>query len=210
MIKLSGGITGLLFKKKISYTLLIISVCFLGAVKAYSFPWNFDMWIQPSILPYQAPVVYPELSVSTTGLRIKPQPREDFENIATSPQAATEESVNKGAGLYTTYCVVCHGPEGKGDGPVIKRGFYPLNLTTPGVLGRTDGYIYAYIRYGGKVMMPSYRESITAKDAWDVVNYVRKLQGAQAKAAPEVGETAASEETPESDNTPEQVGQDTQ
>ncbi len=67
--------------------------------------------------------------------------------------------------------------EGLGDGPVIKRGFYPLNLTTPGVIARTDGYIYAYIRYGGKVMMPSYRESITSDQAWDIVNYVRKLQG---------------------------------
>ena len=26
-------------------------------------------------------------------------------------------------------------------------------------------------------MMPSYRESITSEQAWDIVNYVRKLQG---------------------------------
>jgi len=52
-----------------------------------------------------------------------------------------------------------------------------MNLTNPAVIARTNGYIYAYIRYGGKVMMPSYRESITSEGAWDVVNYVRKLQG---------------------------------
>jgi mono/diheme cytochrome c family protein len=52
-----------------------------------------------------------------------------------------------------------------------------MNLTSPAVIARTNGYIYAYIRYGGKVMMPSYRESISSQGAWDVVNYVRKLQG---------------------------------
>ena len=39
-----------------------------------------------------------------------------------------------------------------------------------------DGYIFAYIRYGGKVMMPSYRENISKEQAWQVVNYVRHLQ----------------------------------
>ena len=123
------------------------------------------------------PVIYPQLSVSTTGLRIQPLPREDFENITQNPVADSEESLKTGEKLYNRYCFVCHGMEGQGDGPVIKRGFYPLNLTTPGVIARTDGYIYAYIRYGGKVMMPSYRESITSDQAWDIVNYVRKLQG---------------------------------
>lgn len=183
------------------YLLLIPVLSFLGSVKASAFPWNFDMWIQPSIMPYEEPVVYPQLSVSTKGLRIKPLPREDFENITVNPVPDTEQSLAKGEKVYDTFCYVCHGPEGKGDGPVIKRGFYPLNLTAPGVKGRTDGYIYAYIRYGGKVMMPSYRESITSENAWDVVNYVRKLQGNPVRQP----ETPA--ETPVDDNTAEESTQ---
>lgn len=162
--------------KKLGF-LLVLAILLGSATAAHAFPWNFDMWIQPSILPYQEPVAYPQLSVTTQGLRIKPQPREDFENIARSPIPATEESLANGKKMYETFCYVCHGTQGHGDGPVIKRGFYPLNLTTPGVIARTDGYIYAYIRYGGKVMMPSYRESINSESAWDIVNYVRKLQG---------------------------------
>jgi len=190
-----------LFLKNRKYYLLLIPVLsIVGTLKAFSFPWSFDMWIQPSILPYEEPVIYPDLSVSTTGLRIKPLPREDFENITINPVPATEESLANGEKLYNRYCFACHGMEGLGDGPVIKRGFYPLNLTTPGVIARTDGYIYAYIRYGGKVMMPSYRESITSEGAWDVVNYVRKLQGNPVK------ETAADEppantETPATEDT---------
>ncbi|MEQ9617973.1 MAG: cytochrome c [Deltaproteobacteria bacterium] len=167
-----------MFVKNMKYYLLVVLMfTFFGVSEAGAFPWNFDMWIQPSIVPYEEPVIYPKLSVSTTGFRIEPLPREDFELITRNPVPATPESVENGQEAYNTYCIVCHGPEGKGDGPVIKRGFYPLNLASPGVIGRTDGYIYAYIRYGGKVMMPSYRESITAEEAWDVVNYVRKLQG---------------------------------
>lgn len=159
------------------YPVLILMFLLFGAPMANAFPWNFDMWIQPSILPYEEPVVYPQLSVSTTGFRVAPLPREDFEQMTENPVPDTPESLANGQKLFNTYCFVCHGKGGKGDGPVIKRGFYPMNLTSPAVTARTSGYIYAYIRYGGKVMMPSYRESITSRGAWDVVNYVRKLQG---------------------------------
>jgi mono/diheme cytochrome c family protein len=164
-------------KNKKYYAVLIIVLSFMGATVAGAFPWNFDMWIQPSILPYEEPIAYPDQSVSTTGLRIEPLPREHYESMTVNPVPATAESLKNGEHLFNTYCFVCHGKEGKGDGPVIKRGFYPMNLTNPAVIARTNGYIYAYIRYGGKVMMPSYRESISADSAWDVVNYVRKLQG---------------------------------
>ena len=191
--------------KKVSF-LLILAIFLGGAASAHAFPWNFDMWIQPSILPYEEPVVYPDLSVSTEGLRIKPLPREDFENIAVSPVPATEESLANGKKQYETFCYVCHGTQGHGDGPVIQRGFYPLNLTAPGVVGRTDGYLYAYIRYGGKVMMPSYRESITSESAWDVVNYVRELQGNPEKPS-ETADTTSTE-TNEVADTPEQPDTD--
>ncbi|MEM7009067.1 MAG: cytochrome c [Thermodesulfobacteriota bacterium] len=200
-----GGKTGLFFRNKKYYLLLLPVLLLMGTLKADAFPWSYDMWIQPSILPYEEPVIYPALSVTTTGLRIKPLPREDFENITQSPIASTPESLDEGEKYYNRYCYVCHGMEGLGDGPVIKRGFYPLNLTTPGVIARTDGYIYAYIRYGGKVMMPSYRESITEDQAWDIVNYVRKLQGDPVKETaaepPSDTEQSADTESPESENT---------
>lgn len=164
-------------KNKKYYAVLIVVLSLIGAPKAGAFPWNFDMWLQPSIQPYEEPIAYPGLSVSTTGFRLDPLPREHYESMTVNPVPASSESLRNGEQLFNTYCVVCHGKEGKGDGPVIKRGFYPMNLTTPAVIARTNGYIYAYIRYGGKVMMPSYRESITSDGAWDVVNYVRKLQG---------------------------------
>ena len=196
---------GVLFKNMKYYLLFIILSGVFGASRAYAFPWNFDMWIQPSIQPYEQPVLYPQWSVTTTGLRIAPGPREEAEALTQNPTPASEESLKNGEHLYNTYCFVCHGMEGKGDGPVIKRGFYPMNITSAPVIARTDGYIYAYIRYGGKVMMPSYRESITSEGAWDVVNYVRKLQGNPPPPAPPAAapEEAAQQEAAPAGATPE-------
>ena len=145
---------------------------------AHSLPWSWDMWSQDSIQPYEEPVLFPRNSISTDGKQTKLEDRTGVEQIEKGPIPQSDESVARGAKVFKEQCVVCHGPGGLGDGIIIKKGlgFYPVNLTTPAVAQRTDGYIYAYIRYGGKVMMPSYSENISEQDAWHVVNYVRKLQ----------------------------------
>ncbi|MGQ0792841.1 MAG: c-type cytochrome [Deltaproteobacteria bacterium] len=149
----------------------------LVAGAAHSMPWSTDMFEQPSVQPYEMPLSNPKHSIPTTGRSAQVKDREKIEAIVENPHKPTEASLKHGEELFGVYCVVCHGTAGKGDGPVIKKGFYPVDLTAPGVQGRTEGYIYGYIRFGGKVMMPSYGESMTSEEAWDVVNYVRKLQG---------------------------------
>jgi mono/diheme cytochrome c family protein len=39
---------------------------------------------------------------------------------------------------------------------------------------RTDGYWQSYLSVGGAVM-PSYGESLSAEERWEVVNYLRTL-----------------------------------
>ncbi len=172
-----GGKIGLLKRSKRYFIPFILVLIFLGAAKVFGWPWSTDMFEQPSIKPYELPLPYPPYSISTDGTLVDRGPRQKFEAITQNPVSPTNASLVKGENLFKTYCAPCHGPEGKGDGPVIKKGFYPVDLTSPGTQARTDGYIYAYIQYGGIVMMPSYRESISSNQAWNVVNYVRKLQG---------------------------------
>jgi hypothetical protein len=62
-----------------------------------------------------------------------------------------------------------------GDGPATKFGMPGINLTTDMTKGRTDGYIFGMIR-NGRGLMPPYNR-IEEMDRWDVVNYVRGLQG---------------------------------
>ena len=163
---------------KICFVPIILLIVLSSTGPALGWPWSTDMMYQPSIKPYEEPLPYPDMSITDKGIRVDPIiPREVLEEMTVNPVSPDKASLEKGAVLFKNFCSPCHGKEGKGDGPVIKKGFYPVNLTAPLTQGRTDGYIYAYIRFGGKVMMPTYRESIGEQDAWDVVNYVRKLQG---------------------------------
>ncbi len=159
------------------FAALVFAVA-LSVSSANSLPWSWDMWSQDSIQPYEEPVIFPRDSISTDGKKTRLEDRENVELIEKGPVPRSDESVARGKKVFKEQCVVCHGPGGLGDGIIIKKGlgFYPVNLTTPIISQRSDGYIYAYIRYGGKVMMPAYSESISERDAWHVVNYVRKLQ----------------------------------
>jgi len=152
---------------------LIISVS--ASIQVFGFPWNFDMWKQKSVKPYEMPVVYPKNTITTDGLS-SPEDRAKLESITTNRLVPSKLDLTVGKQLYDINCAVCHGLQGNGDGPVIKKGFYPVNLKTQRAKDFKDGYIFAYIRYGGKVMMPSYRENISKEQAWQVVNYVRHLQ----------------------------------
>ena len=168
-----------MFKKLSSLTLLVLLSLTITTQLVYAFPWSYNMWKQPSIKPYEQPMEYPENSVTTDGTRLKPVERQKLEAITKNPQPFTKESVERGNKEYHKLCVVCHGPDAKGNGIIVTKGhgFYPVDLTSQTVRDRTDGYIYAYIMYGGKVMMPAYGESVTEQNAWDIINYVRSLEG---------------------------------
>jgi hypothetical protein len=165
-------------------SITFILFLFLGSLtlvnNSHSLPWSTDLWDHPSIKPYEEARDYSEASVFRSEESMELE-REEYESIVTGPNKG-DSSISKGKELYVTNCSSCHGMNGLGDGPVIKNDlrpnsyFYPVNLKQQQTVSRTDGYIYAYIRYGGKVMMPAYGR-ITPDEAWDIVYYVRYLQG---------------------------------
>ena len=93
----------------------------------------------------------------------------------TNPVAADEASLLEGRKYYQINCAVCHGAAGLGNGPATKFGMPGIGLATETVKGYTDGYIWGMIR-NGRGLMPSYNR-IDEMKRWDVVNYVRGLQG---------------------------------
>jgi len=92
-----------------------------------------------------------------------------------NPTPVSEASLWNGHKYYEINCAVCHGEKGAGNGPATKFGVPGISLTAGPALDRTDGYLFGMIR-NGRGAMPSYNR-IEDMDRWDVVNYIRALQG---------------------------------
>lgn len=104
-----------------------------------------------------------------------------------NPYPADPANIAEGKHLFEVTCTPCHGPLGKGGGPVtqndpaqnIRRFPIPAPLLSgPGNVSslRSDGYIYATIRNGG-ALMPAYGISLTDHERWSVVSYIRTMEG---------------------------------
>lgn len=96
-----------------------------------------------------------------------------------NPTPPTDSSLANGRKYFQINCAVCHGERAMGDGPATRYGMPGMNLTADVTKARTDGYIFGMIR-NGRGLMPPYNR-IEETDRWDVVNYLRALQGVNGK-----------------------------
>ena len=106
-------------------------------------------------------------------------------------QARTAAALDRGAAVYATFCEICHGSGGAGDGTVARRGFpAPPSLLLEKAQNLADGEMFHILTYG-RANMPAYRSQIRREDRWRTVLHVRRLQQeALAEAsAPEPGGT---------------------
>lgn len=183
-----------------TFALLTCAVVLLSGT---SCEWFTDFKRQPSIVTWeqigdstQASRTNPELSVPITGMAVaayevshRPLPGvvDSMSGVA-NPVPADTRSLESGHRYYQINCAVCHGDRGVGDGPATRYGMPGISITSGAARARTDGYIWGMIR-NGRGLMPSYNR-IEELDRWDVVNYVRALQGTDA-AQVTAGEIAA-------------------
>lgn len=95
-----------------------------------------------------------------------------------NPVPITADSLQRGRDLYMTYCVVCHGEKGLGNGYVVPRYPKPPSLASAKLRSTSDGEIF-HIITNGQNIMPHYRGQIRPMERWAIINYVRALQRAQ-------------------------------
>src|SRR5687767_13846127 len=95
------------------------------------------------------------------------------------PVPVTKELIDRGEDRYNIYCIVCHGPVGKGDGMIVRRGFpQPPTYHDDRLRNAPVGHFFDVMTNGwGK--MNSYSDKLTAADRWAVVAYIRALQLSQ-------------------------------
>lgn len=153
--------------------------------------WFTDFRDQPKYEPWETENdstpfrANPQLSVPLNGMAApgllvsyRPAPNV-IDSIAAlvgpNPVPADARSLENGRKSYQINCSVCHGPGGRGDGSAVKYGMVPFPLTSPQTVARSDGYIWGMIR-NGRGLMPTYNR-IPDTERWDIVNYVRGLQG---------------------------------
>ncbi|MCP4898552.1 MAG: cytochrome c [bacterium] len=124
-----------------------------------------------------------------------------------NPLSADDPSVaSRGATVFATFCAVCHGLAGAGDGTVTPKGVPPPpSLHAQHALDLADGQIFHIITHGQK-NMASYAAQVDRTDRWRLVSYIRELQTAETtrlereKAAAEAAARQSSE--PASDDQP--------
>jgi mono/diheme cytochrome c family protein len=136
--------------------------------------WISMMEIQPSFQAQEDPLPMPPRSVPIEGATI-------IEGLGApeNPVEADELSLERGQLLYEPHCGLCHGANGTGNGPfsAFLATYRPSNLTEGNAVEMSDGDIFIIISHGIPDRMPSLRANLpTARDRWDVVNYVRYLQ----------------------------------
>jgi len=88
-----------------------------------------------------------------------------------------------GSELYHRYCVACHGPEGRGDGPVASylADFTPSDLTADSLVARAAwDTLFERMKVGfgtaHGTKMPPWNEVLTDAELWDLVAYMATMQ----------------------------------
>lgn len=95
-----------------------------------------------------------------------------------SPLEGNADELKRGQFVFETWCAVCHGPKGEGDGPVIGAGRFPgpPSLLAERARKLPDGHLF-HIISRGQGIMPSYAVQVRPADRWKAIAWVRKLQG---------------------------------
>ncbi len=159
-----------------------------------------EMHYQPSYRSQEGPRLdVPDSAVPISGKEVVLTSVEEYAALENPGGDAAN-----GAALFAINCVVCHGTELDGQGSVMVTGpsMVPANLRGEVTMERTDGELYGLISYGGNTgfttrvpaltdpavdgercvgqgscPMPEFRKLLAESERWDLVAYLRGMQG---------------------------------
>ncbi len=94
-------------------------------------------------------------------------------------------SVANGATIFASNCVLCHGPQAKGNGVLAKTfAIPPVDLLTePHTAKHTAGDFFHWLTHGiPGTGMPAFADKLSEEDRWDVINFLHATsRGYQAR-----------------------------
>jgi len=92
-----------------------------------------------------------------------------------NPYADSPQARKRGREVYRHFCLHCHGPEGRGYGPVARRSLLAMSIVDEVTRRRPDGGLFHILTYG-RLYMPAHGGLIDPEDRWKVIAFVRELQ----------------------------------
>lgn len=95
-----------------------------------------------------------------------------------NPVKRTVDSIAAGAGLYQANCAACHGVDAHGGGALSgSTAVRPPSLVAGHMNSHTDGDIFYWLTNGLPGGMPGWASTLSETDRWNLVNYLRSLNG---------------------------------
>lgn len=134
------------------------------------------MKIQPSVKPYKQQM--PAMPAGTVPV----QGRSDTftaaqAKLTANPLKATSANLDAGKIYYGYYCLMCHGTDGRGNGPVGQSYIpKPADLTSSATQGLSDAELYSRM-LTGIGHSPVMEQTVLPEHRWPLVLYIRDFKG---------------------------------
>jgi copper transport protein len=114
-----------------------------------------------------------------------------------NPIPNTVTSATAGQNLYLATCAACHGVDARGGGPQAgTTQVRPPSLVSGHLNQHTDGDLFYWITNGLPGGMPAWAAKLSETDRWNLVNYLRSLNGHGPSLPPASGSTGSGSAAP--------------
>jgi hypothetical protein len=106
-----------------------------------------------------------------------------------TPTGFSSVTIAEGMTLFPQHCAVCHGAQGRGDGPAAASlPIPPANLTQPHLWAHPDGELFWWVSHGIEapdrtLVMPGFASVLTEDQRWALIDWVRANNAGLARVA---------------------------
>ncbi len=136
---------------------------------------NPRMRTQDKATPYRALLPAMPAQIAPVEVVAVPEPSVTLSPASLNPLPDTPQTLRTGQVYYSYYCLFCHGPDGRGDGPVGRSYMpAPTDLTSAPVQGLSDEALYRAM-LAGVGHDPVLPYVVIPEAPWYLVRYVRTL-----------------------------------